>query len=61
MKKQLNNLFKAISNTQKDEVTTLQNETIVLQGTLEKGFTVADLWNIQRNKKTIVRRRYYAD
>lgn len=61
MKKQLNNLFKAISNTQKEEVTTMQNETIVLQGTQEKVFTVADLWNIQRNKKTIVRRRYYAD
>jgi hypothetical protein len=61
MKTQLNHAFKAPGFNEKEEETNLYNEIAVPEGNMQKPFTVADLWNIQRQKKTLVRRRYFAD
>jgi major membrane immunogen (membrane-anchored lipoprotein) len=58
MKTQLNNLFQSISDTQTETVTGMVNETVTGATHPERAFTAADLWNIQRQKKTYVRRSY---
>ena len=60
MNTQLNNLFKAISQTETEKLTTIVSETVATVENHVKPFTAADLWNIQRQKKTLVRRGYYA-
>lgn len=57
----ISNLFKAISNNAKEEGTAMHTDTSIIESNHPKAFTVADLWNIQRQKKTLVRRRYFAD
>ena len=54
------NLFKAISSGPTKELNTVTNETLVSHTQQEKTFTAADLWNIQRQKRSIMPRRYYA-
>ncbi len=54
------NLFKAISTEETKKLTTVVNETLVNHTQQEKAFTAADLWNIQRQKRSIMPRRYYA-
>jgi len=60
MNTQPNNLFKAISHTETKQLITIADESLFIETDHVKTFTVADLWNIQRQKKTIVRRRYLA-
>jgi len=52
-------LFSAISEAETKKLTTIVNETLALVNTEKKAFTAADLWNIQRQKRSIVQRRYY--
>ncbi len=54
------NLFKAISIGETKKLTIIVNETLAGNTQQEKTFTAADLWNIQRQKKSIMPRRYYA-
>ena len=56
------NLFKAISKTETKELTTIVKETLAsgVTQTQEKHFTAADLWNIQRQKRSILQRKHYA-
>jgi hypothetical protein len=60
MNTQLNNLFTAISKTETEQLTSIVNETIAVVAHPEKAFTAAQLWNIQRQKKTYSRRGYFA-
>lgn len=60
MKTQLNNLFESISETQTETVTGIVSENVEGAAHPEKAFTAADLWNIQRQKKTYVRRSFLA-
>lgn len=53
-------LFKAISKNEAEQLSTVVNELVSMETQQVKSFTVADLWNIQRQKKVIVRRRYLA-
>jgi hypothetical protein len=55
-----NNLFTVISKTETAKLTTVVNETLAFGLVKEKSFTAADLWNIQRQRKSILQRRHYA-
>ena len=54
------NLFKAIIKSEAAQLTTPVNEPVSIETNCVTSFTVASLWNIQRQKKPIVRRRYLA-
>jgi len=60
MKTQSTSLFNNISKTQLIRLTTEVKETIAMDVTVSAGkkFTVADVWNIQRNKRVRVQRRF---
>lgn len=60
MNTQLNNLFTTISKFETEKLTTIVNETVAVVANHKKSFTAADLWNIQRQRKTFVRRAYFA-
>ena len=53
-------LFPAISKAETKKLTTIVNETLACDTHEKKAFTAADLWNIQRQKRSIVQRRYFA-
>ena len=59
MKKLINNLFSQISEEQVKNLTTVINETVAFEITQSHNrvFTAADLWNIQRNKRSVSGRR----
>lgn len=56
------NLFTVISKTEKEQLTTVVKETIAFDAVQvkTKHFTTADLWNIQRQKRSILQRKHYA-
>jgi len=60
MKKTNNTLLLQISGEQVKNLTTVVNETIAFDTheNSNKVFTAANLWNIQRNKKTVNSRRF---
>ena len=60
MNTQNKDLFKAISKSETKELTTVVKETLAFGNNQEKHFTAAELWNIQRQKRSIVSRRHYA-
>jgi hypothetical protein len=60
MNTQNNNLLKSISKEETKQLTTVVNETIAFDVNLEKTFTAADLWNIQRSRRSSLQRRHYA-
>jgi hypothetical protein len=60
MNTQLKSLFTSISKTEKTKLTTVVNETLAFNLVKEKSFTAADLWNIQRQRKSTLQRRHYA-
>jgi hypothetical protein len=55
-------LFTSISKTEKEQLTTVVKETIAFDAVQvqTKHFTAADLWNIQRQKRSILQRKHYA-
>jgi hypothetical protein len=55
-----NNLLKAISAKETKELTTIVKETIAVGFNQQKHFTAADLWNIQRRKRSIGSRNRFA-
>ena len=57
MKKQTEINFSKISKEQKNDLTTVVNETIAKDFIPIKSFTVVDLWNIQRRSKTTIQSR----
>lgn len=62
MKKQSLNLFETISSEHREQLTSIINETIAVdyQVTPNKTFTIAELWNIQRQGKSSIQRRRFA-
>ena len=61
MKKQTTILFAQLGEVQVRTLTTIVKETLALDYTPaepKRNFTAADLWNIQRQKKTVSRRRF---
>ena len=60
MKTQNNNLLLAISKVETRELTRMVKETLAYVVSQKKSFTAADLWNIQRQKKSTMQRRHFA-
>lgn len=60
MKKQSNNLFTTISKIQVENLARVVNETLItdFRRPICKIFTAADLWNIQRQGKYRIQRRF---
>ncbi|MCW3090273.1 MAG: hypothetical protein JWP81_1342 [Ferruginibacter sp.] len=60
MKKQSHNLFKTISAEQVENLTSVVKETLAegFNYSKPKVFTAADLWNIQRQGKSRIQRRF---
>ena len=61
MKKQTTILFAQLGEVQVRTLTTIVKETLALDyipAEPERIFTAADLWNIQRQKKPVSRRRF---
>lgn len=61
MNTQNKSLFTAMSKNETKELTTIVKETLAF-GVVnhEKHFTAADLWNIQRQKRSLGQRRNFA-
>ena len=60
MNTQNNDLFTVISNDENEKKTLLVNGSQAVDLNHEKSFTAVDLWNIQRQRRSIIQRRYYA-
>jgi hypothetical protein len=62
MKIQLTNLFNQISKAQLENLTMEVKETIAMEDnhTHRKIFSAAELWNIQRQRKSLNQRRGFA-
>ena len=60
MNTQHNNLFVTLSKKETTKVTTVVNETLATGMQHSKPFTAADLWNIQRQRKSSLQRRHIA-
>lgn len=60
MNTQNNNLLKSISKEETKRLTNVVNETIAFDVNVVKSFTAADLWNIQRSRRSSLQRRHYA-
>ncbi len=62
MKSQLTNLFNQISKTQVENLTMEVKETLAVgyNPNQSKTFSAAELWNIQRQRKSINQRRRFA-
>jgi len=60
MKKHSNNYFAKISQLQLNNLISILDETLGTDITSSKkrAFTTADLWNVQRNRKNFIQRRY---
>lgn len=60
MRHQSNSLFTTLSKEELEAIINIVSETIAVGQTnmREKKFNAADLWNIQRQKRTFVQRRF---
>lgn len=53
-------LFTALSKERTQQLTAIVKETLAYELVGKKAFTAADLWNIQRRRKTVLQRRHFA-
>ena len=60
MNTQQNNLFATISKEETMNLTAVVNETLAINIQQHKAFTAADLWAIQRRRRSFVQRRFNA-
>ena len=60
MNTQQNNLFATISNEETICLTAVVIETLAINLNQHKAFTAADLWAIQRRRRSFVQRRHNA-
>ena len=60
MNTQNNKPFTVSGATETEKLTSIVNETLAFTTPEKKAFTAADLWNIQRQKRSIVQRRHFA-
>ena len=54
------NLLNTISTTELKKITTVVDETLAVILNSHKTFTAADMWNIQRRRKSFSQRRFNA-
>ncbi len=54
------NLFSAINEAETKKLTTVISETLAFDLNQVKTFTAADLWNIQRQRRSNIQRRHFA-
>ena len=59
MKKQSTNQFSQTRKEQTEILTTVVSETLATGFNQAKTFSTADLWNIQRKRRTMMIRKYY--
>ncbi len=60
MNTQNNHLFTTISKTETKNMTSVVNETVSSGSKQGNSFTAADLWNIQRNGRSIQQRKHFS-
>ncbi len=60
MNTQNNNLLNKLSKEVTAQLTTVVEETLALGMGQHKPFTAAELWNIQRRRRSFVQRRFNA-
>ncbi len=60
MNTQQNNLPGTLSKEETAKLTSVVDETLALGIGLHKPFTAAELWNIQRKRRSFVQRRFNA-
>ena len=60
MNTQHNNLVSKLTKEETSTLTTLVEETLALGMNQHKPFTAAELWNIQRRRRSFVQRRLNA-
>jgi hypothetical protein len=60
METQNNNLVNALSKEETSRLTKVVDETLAFSLHQHKPFTAADLWNIQRRRRSFVQRRFNA-
>ncbi len=60
MNTQNNNLLNTLTKVETTELTTIVEETLALGMHQHKPFTAAELWNIQRRRRSFVQRRFNA-
>jgi hypothetical protein len=60
MNTQNTKLFNQMSTEETAKLTTVVDETLALGMQQHKPFTAADLWNIQRRRRSFVQRRFNA-
>lgn len=60
MNTQNNNLLKTLTTAETNKLTAIVNETLALDTNQHKPFTAAELWNIQRKRRSFVQRRFNA-
>jgi hypothetical protein len=60
MRRQSISLFTRLTKEELASITTIVKEVVAMEhkATIEKKFSPADLWNIQRQKRTFVQRRF---
>jgi hypothetical protein len=54
------NLFSVINEAETKKLTTVISETLAFDLNQVKTFTAADLWNIQRQRRSNIQRRHFA-
>lgn len=61
MKTQTTNLFNQLSKAETENLTAIVEETLAIgyNQVQEKTFSAAELWNIQRQRKTLSQRRRF--
>jgi hypothetical protein len=60
MNTQNNNLLNTLTKAETTQLTTIVEETLALGMNQHKPFTAAELWNIQRRRRSFVQRRFNA-
>ncbi|MFZ1529954.1 MAG: hypothetical protein WAT19_14455 [Ferruginibacter sp.] len=58
MNTQTTQVFTSLSKEEKQQLTSIVNETLAFGINQKKSFSAADMWNIQRQGKTAMQRRY---
>jgi hypothetical protein len=60
MNTQHNNLLNTLTKAETTQLTTIVEETLAMGMNQHKPFTAAELWNIQRRRRSFVQRRFNA-
>lgn len=59
MNTQKTQIFTTLSKEEKQALTSIVKETLAFDAIQKKSFSAADLWNIQRQRRAIISRKYF--